>query len=88
MDNFLSNIGDAEKLRERVTDALENNRALTLILDGEDARTVRIISVTATDEELTVLCSDTNDSSTVILHLPYSSGAAAQADVVSYLEGA
>lgn len=88
MDNFLSNIGDADTLRARVTDALDNNRLLTLILDDEKVRKVRIISATPAVEELTVLCSDTTGGSTIVLHLPYSFGSAAQADLISYSEGA
>ena len=87
MHRFYSNIGLASTLRSRVAVALEKNEAMLLILD-EIPRTVTITNSARADDELVVMCSDTDDGSTIVLHLPYSPNAAAQAHVISYTEGA
>lgn len=67
--------------------ALDNNASMPLVID-ETRRTVKITNSAPADDELVVMCSDTDDSSTIVLHIPYSPNAAAQAHVISYTEGA
>lgn len=82
MSQFLSNIGPADELRDRVTKALRTNSPLFLELDA--MRGVRIIHIhtSSKDNEVGVECSDIVDGTTVILHLPYAADTAARADII------
>jgi len=87
MHRFYSNIGLASTLRSQVMVALDNNAAMRLVLE-ETLRMVTITNTAPADDELVVMCSDTDNGSTIVLYLPYSPNAAAQAHVISYTEGA
>ncbi len=86
---FFSNIGTANALREQVTAAIRNDEQLLLELDDAPV-TVTIKSVLRHDEELVVTTNETQDKSTILLHIPYSTDpqTAAQAELISYTEGA
>lgn len=87
--HFFSNIGAANVLREQLATALSNDAELLLALDDVPV-TVTIKSMLRHDDELVVTTHDTQDGSTILLHIPYSTDptTAAQAELISYTEGA
>lgn len=56
-----------------------------LILDT--ARTVTIEHVSRLDDELSIMCSDIEDDTTIVLHLPSAANSAAQADIIFNKKG-
>lgn len=77
---YLSDIGSSADLRKLVatTDVLPTT--IPLLLDKP--RTVKVISKTATRDELTVRCKD--DTTTIILHLPFQHGSRGSARIITY----
>lgn len=81
---FLGNVGLAEDLRQRLLQALYEDSTVFLVVD--QARTVAIqgtsVHVMRRSKELDVTCIDTEDGTTVTLHLPYAPEAVAKATIV------
>ncbi len=70
---IMKNIGPAKDLKKRILQAIYTDSPVFLVLD--QARTVQIRSIVLLNErlskELGVTCTDVEDGTTVILHLPY-----------------
>ena len=81
---FIGNVGLAKDLRRRLLRGLNEDSTVPLVLDR--ARTVAIQStsmhVMRRSKELDVTCIDTEDGTTVILHLSYTPKAVAKATII------
>jgi hypothetical protein len=78
---FLSDIGPSDTLRRLVSKTDEDPKPITVKLDV--VRQLRIVVKTSARDELIVRCRDTDDRTTVVLHLPYAPGAAGRATVIT-----
>lgn len=79
---YLPNIGSSADLRKLVATTDVTPTTIPLLLDKP--RTVKVISKTATREELTVRCKD--GATTIILHLPFEHGARGSARIITYTD--
>jgi len=84
MSQFLSNIGPADELRERVMKSI-GHADLFILLDK--SRTVMVNQIIPKRDEIDVLCTDENDKTTIVLHLPYAANSVAQAHLIFYPKG-
>lgn len=70
---IMGNVGLADDLRQRLLQALLEGRVVFLVLD--QARTVEVDRTSVHNgrqgRELSVDCTDIEDGTTIILHLPY-----------------
>jgi hypothetical protein len=83
LKKYLSDIGQSSDLRQLVSTTDITPRTITLVLDK--LRTLEVTRKSTRDEELIVHCKDGQD--TIILHLPFASGAKGAATIISYNEG-
>jgi hypothetical protein len=80
---FLSNIGESAGIRQQISQTDISNQPVLLLLDGA-ARQLEVLTKSSSETELTVRTRDIFSRATIILHLPYSEGAAASADIIDY----
>lgn len=79
---FYQNIGPSRAIREKIVDSQISGNEISLTVDRP--RTLRVVSTTRRRTELVVQCKDCGNAATIVLHLPYEQGAAAQAYVIAY----
>jgi hypothetical protein len=85
---FVSNIGPADELMDRVLSTLGTTTGILSVPIEGSIRSVVIRSITVQHDEFVVKCTDIGDESTIVLHIPRMTGSAAQADIISFTEGA
>ncbi|MBC7868706.1 hypothetical protein H7X69_00815 [Candidatus Saccharibacteria bacterium] len=82
----MGNVGRSEDLRKRILQAAYSGDTLFLVID--QARTVTVRSTELLDQdlskELSVMCEDVNDGTTIVLYLPYASDSVARATIIRY----
>ena len=82
MQQLLTNVGDAQGIRSKVLKQLGTNSPISLALDR--LRVMMIVSFHMVEEGvMTVQLRDVDDKSIVVLALPYTAGARAQAEITS-----
>ncbi len=88
MAMIMGNVGRSKDLRKRILQAMNSGGTVFLVLD--QARTVTVRSTELLDQdlskELSVMCEDIDDGTTVILHLPYATDSVAKATIIRYPE--
>lgn len=83
MQQLLTNVGDAEEIRSEVLEQFGTNSPVTLVLDR--LRVMMIVSFRKVEEGImTVQLRDVDDKTIVVLALPYTVGARAQAEITSF----
>lgn len=83
MQQLLTNVGDAQGIRSNVLKQLGTNSPISLALDR--LRVMMIVSFHMVEEGImTVQLRDVDDKSIVVLALPYTAGARAQAEITSF----
>ena len=83
MQQLLTNVGDAQGIRSKVLKQLGTNSPISLALDR--LRVMMIVSFHMVEEGImTVQLRDVDDKTIVVLALPYTAGARAQAEITSF----
>ncbi len=83
MQQLLTNVGDAEEIRSELLTHFGANSPVALVLDR--LRVMMIVSFRKVEEGImTVQLRDVDDKTIVVLALPYTAGARAQAEITSF----
>lgn len=83
MQQLHADVGDAEEIRSELLKKFGTNSPASLVLDR--LRVMMIVSFRKAGEDImTVQLRDVDDRATVVLALPYTAGARAQAEITSF----